>query len=64
MQTKHAVILDADGVYFGEVIGDDAAIALNVPAGGSFEVLPDGTPTDVSLLLFGPLPGFNLPPAE
>lgn len=65
MDTRHAVILDASGVYHCEVIGTPSDIALNVPEGGSFELLPEGTPMEISTLLFGPLPGFiEQPPAE
>lgn len=65
METFHAVILDASGVYHGEVIGDLDTIDMNVPEGGSYEVLPPHTPVEITALLFGPPIGFiPQPPAE
>lgn len=46
--SRHAVILDADGLYHSEVISDIATIEANLPVGGSYSILPDGTPENAS----------------
>lgn len=62
--SRHAVILDADGLYHSEVIADIDTIEANVPEGGSYSILPAGTPENASAYIFPTNPGFIAPPAE
>lgn len=64
LETHHAVILDAEGIYHSEVVSDIATIEMNVPEGGSYSTLPPGTSANVSAFIFPHEPGVIEPPAE